>query len=119
MTVKISEEELKRRVASLEANTKIAGPDDPIYQSGLHFSTVKFMKTTKNTAKSTGGEMQGQPQDSLNQPQDSLSRILLDRFNKQMEEALPASNPEDEELLKFPCSTNEDDDDFIYNADDE
>ena len=38
--MKISEEEFQRRLAELKANTVIAGPDHPIYRSGLRMSYV-------------------------------------------------------------------------------
>ena len=43
-TPKISKRELRRRVAAYKARgvSRIAGPDDPIYKSGLQMTSIRF-----------------------------------------------------------------------------
>lgn len=44
-TPKISKRELRRRVAAFKARgvSRIAGPDDPIYKSGLQMTSIRCM----------------------------------------------------------------------------
>ena len=46
MTPRISEEELQRRIAAFRARgvSRIAGPDDPIYRSGLQMTSIRRPK---------------------------------------------------------------------------
>jgi len=43
---RISEEELQRRIAAFKARvvTRIAGPDDPIYRSGLQMTSIRRLQ---------------------------------------------------------------------------
>lgn len=45
---RISEEELQRRIAAFKARvvTRIAGPDHPIYRSGLQMNSIRRVQTT-------------------------------------------------------------------------
>jgi len=47
-TPRISEEELQRRIAVFRARgvSRIAGPDDPIYRSGLRMTSVRRSKAS-------------------------------------------------------------------------
>lgn len=57
--MEITEQELQRRIKNLESKTKVAGPNDPIYSSGLTVNSFHVsIKSMNASLKSTVGASQ-------------------------------------------------------------
>ena len=69
MVTQITEEELQRRLAVLRSKERIAGPDDPIYSSGLTMTPVKKLpRSTSNSTENVDEVRQTGSSATLQQP---------------------------------------------------
>lgn len=91
----ITDEELQRRLKRLDGVTRVAGPNDPIYSSGLQRSSVPGLpRSTSTSPKNTDGASQ-----KADSPSNSVARTkdIADGMDRQINERFgPPLTPEQE-----------------------